>query len=268
MCLRCTPRSQSSFYLRNGGWTHPSLARWPMQGRSFSKLADSSRCVWKKETWLHLLFQRKAWEFSLTEAGQKTQVVAERKKLSPYESNISHPLSSCPRQRSKHFSYALSKRPSFSWQRRASTALRILPPLYWSSVYTLTSEMTFLWARSPERKNFSHLGLLTAARVDLARFFSYADVKNRTFLDAKTQECDTWLRRRKGKNTYIATTIKKQVRVTRDLSTVFQEAGEADRSHRYLAVAAVVTLLAQAASRKPPKPSAWMEIKGSLVLKF
>lgn len=128
--------------------------------------------------------------------------------------------------------------------------------------------MTFHWARSPERKNFSHLGLLTAARVDLARLFLYADVKNRTFFNAKTQECDMWLRRRKGKNTYIAKTIKKQVRVTRDLSTVFQGAGEAVTSHRYLAATAVVTLLPQAASSKPPKPSAWMEIKGHLVLKF
>lgn len=48
-------------------------------------------------------------------------------------------------------------------------------------------------------QNFLHLRLLTAAGVDLARFFSYVDVKNRTFIDAKTQECDMWLRRRKGK---------------------------------------------------------------------
>lgn len=61
-----------------------------MQGRSFSKAADSSCCVSKKETWLHLVFQVIAREFPLTEAGQKARAEAERKKLSPEESNIGH----------------------------------------------------------------------------------------------------------------------------------------------------------------------------------
>ena len=68
-----------------------------------------------------------------------------------------------------------------------------------------------------------------------------------------------WLRRRKGKNTYIGTTIKKQVGVTRDLSTIFQGAGEGLGIHSYLVSTAVLSLLGQAASSKPPKPSAWME---------
>lgn len=41
-----------------------------------------------------------------------------------------------------------------------------------SSASTLTTEMTFHWARSLKRKNFLHLRLLTAARLDLARLFS------------------------------------------------------------------------------------------------
>lgn len=67
------------------------------------------------------------------------------------------------------------------------------------------------------------------------------------------------LEEEKEKNTYIGTIIKKQVRVTRDLSTVFQGVSEGIRIHSYLVSAAMLSLLGQAASSKPSKPSAWME---------
>lgn len=101
--------------------------------------------------------------------------------------------------------------------------------------------MTFHRASSPERKNFLHLRLVTAARVDLARVFSYDDVKNRTFADAKRQECDMWQRRRKGKNTYIGVIEKnKSERVT--LTAIIHGASNRAGIQSYLVCRAVLSL--------------------------
>lgn len=88
-----------------------------------------------------------------------------------------------------------------------------------------------------------------------ARIFSYADVKNRTFPDAKKQECDMWLRRRKGKNTCICISIKKQVRMTQ----VISYNRSSSQQENWNSELPGLHRSAQAASSKIWNATAWME---------
>lgn len=131
---------------------------------------------------------------------------------------------------------------------------------------TLTSEMTFHRASSPERKNFLHLRLVTAARVDLARVFSYDDVKNRTFANAKRQECDMWQRRRKGKNTYIGVIEKKNKSERVTLTAIICGASKGAGIQSYLVCRPVLSL--PQASFKTHRPGRKIMQPGSEELKL
>lgn len=149
----------------------------------------------------------------------------------------------------------LARGHTFSWQWRISTVLQILPPLYWIfCISTLTSEMTFHWARIS-----CTLGCWQLPELIWQDFFHTLMWKTEPLLTPRHKSVICGLEGEKEKKTYIGITIKKQVRVTRDLSTIFQGAGEGIRIHSYLVSAAELSLLGQAASSKPPKSSAWME---------
>lgn len=67
-------------------------------------------------------------------------------------------------------------------------------------------------------------------------------MKNRTFPDAKKQECDMWLRRRKGKNTCICISIKKQVRMTQVISYNRSSSQQENWNSEYLVCTEVLRL--------------------------
>lgn len=130
------------------------------------------------------------------------------------------------------------------------------------SISSLMSEMTFHRARSPERKNFLHLRLLTAARVDLQEFFHMLMWKTEPSLTPKSRSVICGLVGGRRKNTCICVSMKKQARMTQ----VISYNGSSSQQENWNSELPGLHRSAQAASSKPWNPTAWME-KTSTVLK-
>jgi len=112
--------------------------------------------------------------------------------------------------------------------------------IFWIS--TLMSEMTFHRARSPERKNFLHLRLLTAARVDLQEFFHMLMWKTEPSLTPRSRSVICGLEGGRGKNTCICISIKKQVRMTQVISYNRSSSQQENWNSEYLVCTEVLRL--------------------------
>lgn len=125
--------------------------------------------------------------------------------------------------------------------------------IFWIS--TLMSEMTFHRARSPERKNFLHLRLLTAARVDLQEFFHMLMWKTEPSLTPRSRSVICGLEGGRGKNTCICISIKKQVRMIQ----VISYNRSSSQQENWNSELPGLHRSALAASSKPWNATAWME---------